>query len=90
MTQQVIMAVARTDVDGTLLRPDVSVHTSIFHAQARLLEIVLPLNEAVSDEHKLESLDDPRVLVQANLTGTTSIDIDIGPIQVCATIKVLA
>ena len=90
MTQQVIMAVARTEADGTLLRPEISLHDSIFHAQARLLEIVKPLNEAVPDEWKLESLDDPRVNAQVNLTGTTSVDIDLGAIQVCATIKVVA
>ena len=90
MEQLVILAVARTDHEDTLLRPEISVHSSISEAQGHFLTHHIPVINKIMDEgeDEITSLDDDRIIVQNNLTGTTTIDLDLNSIQVCATIKV--
>ena len=89
---QVIMAYARTDNEDVLMRPVITVHGSIEEAQAYFMTTHVPnLNDCMLEtEDVISSLDDDRLVVQSNLTGTTSIDVDLECIQASVSIKVLA
>lgn len=88
---QVIMAFAKTDCEGTLLNPIISVHGSISEAEAHFLQVHVPkINDELGEnEEIIDRLDDSRIEVKVEADGTTTIAVDPEGSQAIATMKVI-